>query len=71
MDRRRIRSRQPDEIKLHVPGVPDNVLQPNQTWANQEEYYVKAKELADKFRENFNKFINVAPEIIAKGGPVA
>jgi phosphoenolpyruvate carboxykinase (ATP) len=59
------------DIPLHVPGVPDNVLQPNQTWANQEEYYVKAKELADKFRENFNKFINVAPEIIAKGGPVA
>lgn len=59
------------DIPLHVPGVPDNVLQPNQTWTNQEEYYVKAKELADKFRENFNKFINVEPEIITKGGPVA
>jgi len=59
------------EIPLHVPGVPDNVLQPNQTWANQEEYYAKAKELAEKFRDNFKKFQNVAPEIIEKGGPVA
>ncbi|MBB6445781.1 phosphoenolpyruvate carboxykinase (ATP) [Bacillus benzoevorans] len=59
------------DIPLHVPGVPDHVLQPNQTWENQEEYYAKAKELANKFRENFNKFKNVAPEIIEKGGPVA
>ena len=24
------------DIPLHVPGVPDDVLQPNQTWADQE-----------------------------------
>nr|WP_295971248.1 phosphoenolpyruvate carboxykinase (ATP) [uncultured Bacillus sp.] len=59
------------DIPLHVPGVPDNVLQPNQTWKNQEEYYVKAKKLAEKFHENFKQFKNVAPEIIEKGGPIA
>ena len=28
-------------IPLHVPGVPDEVLQPNKTWADQEEYKTK------------------------------
>lgn len=59
------------EIPLHVPGVPDEVLQPNLTWANQDAYEAKAKELAAKFRENFTKFSDVASEIIEKGGPIA
>ena len=59
------------EIPLHVPGVPDHVLQPNQTWSNQEAYKEKAKELATKFRTNFTKFANVSADIIEKGGPIA
>lgn len=59
------------EIPLHVPGVPDEVLQPNKTWDNQAAYEVKAKELAAKFRENFKKFSNVPAEIEEKGGPTA
>ncbi|QED49045.1 phosphoenolpyruvate carboxykinase (ATP) [Cytobacillus dafuensis] len=58
-------------IPLHVPGVPDEVLQPNKTWADQSAYEAKAKELASKFRENFKKFANVPAEIEEKGGPVA
>ena len=59
------------DIPLHVPGVPDQVLQPNLTWEDQGRYEEKAKELAHKFRENFKTFSNVAPEIIEKGGPIA
>ncbi|AIE61105.1 phosphoenolpyruvate carboxykinase (ATP) [Bacillus methanolicus] len=59
------------EIPLHVPGVPDEVLQPNKTWECQEAYEAKAKELAEKFRENFKKFKNVPAEIEEKGGPIA
>jgi phosphoenolpyruvate carboxykinase (ATP) len=59
------------EIPLHVPGVPDHVLHPNQTWSNQEAYKEKAKELATKFRANFTKFANDSADIIEKGGPVA
>ncbi|HEY4551249.1 MAG TPA: phosphoenolpyruvate carboxykinase (ATP) [Bacillus sp. (in: firmicutes)] len=59
------------EIPLHVPGVPDHVLHPNQTWSNQEAYKEKAKELATKFRTNFTKFANDSADIIEKGGPVA
>lgn len=59
------------EIPLHVPGVPDEVLQPNKTWASQEAYEEKAKELASKFRENFKKFSKVPAVIEEKGGPIA
>jgi phosphoenolpyruvate carboxykinase (ATP) len=59
------------EIPLHVTGVPDEVLQPNKTWADQAAYELKAKELATKFRENFKKFANVPVDIEGKGGPIA
>ncbi|MEH7379637.1 phosphoenolpyruvate carboxykinase (ATP) [Bacillus sp. JJ1533] len=57
------------EIPIHIPGVPDDVLQPAKTWADQSTYYVKAKELALKFKENFKKFSNVPKEIEQLGGP--
>ncbi|MEH7124167.1 phosphoenolpyruvate carboxykinase (ATP) [Bacillus sp. JJ1773] len=59
------------EIPLHVPGVPDEVLQPSKTWADEAAYEAKAKELASQFRENFKKFSNVPAEIEKQGGPVA
>ncbi|WP_210364828.1 phosphoenolpyruvate carboxykinase (ATP) [Bacillus sp. REN3] len=57
------------DIPLHVPGVPDDVLQPVKTWNDEKAYYEKANELAGQFRENFKKFSNVPAEIEEKGGP--
>lgn len=57
------------QIPAHVPGVPDEVLLPKNTWADQEAYEQKAKDLAAKFRENFKKFTNVDPSIEKLGGP--
>jgi phosphoenolpyruvate carboxykinase (ATP) len=57
------------DIPVHVPGVPDEVLQPRKTWSDENAYESKAKELAHKFNENFNKFSQVAEEIGEKGGP--
>lgn len=59
------------DIPLHVPGVPDEVLQPSKVWKDTEAYKAKAIELASKFRENFKKFSNVSAEIEEKGGPIA
>lgn len=56
-------------IPLHVPGVPDEVLIPNKTWNNQNDYIEKAKELAAKFKNNFKKFTNLPQEIEQLGGP--
>lgn len=40
-------------IPAHVPGVPDHILQPENTWTNKEEYKEKAVYLANEFKENF------------------
>jgi phosphoenolpyruvate carboxykinase (ATP) len=59
------------DIPLHVPGVPDDVLQPVKTWNDEKAYYAKANELAQQFRDNFKKFSDVPVEIEEKGGPTA
>ena len=59
------------EVPLHVPGVPDEVLMPEQTWADKAAYKAKALELAGKFKENFKKFNSVSESIINLGGPIA
>lgn len=55
-------------IPDHVPGVPDNVLQPRGTWADAEAYDTQAEKLAGMFRENFRQFEDdVSAEILAAG----
>ncbi|WP_017379991.1 phosphoenolpyruvate carboxykinase (ATP) [Paenisporosarcina sp. TG-14] len=57
-------------IPTEVPGVPSNVLNPRDAWADPVAYDKKANELANQFRENFNKFGSVSEEIVSKGGPI-
>jgi phosphoenolpyruvate carboxykinase (ATP) len=53
------------------PNVPSEILNPRETWADKDLYDIKAKELAQKFRNNFAKFEEYAnPEIMA-GAPNA
>lgn len=59
------------KIPLHVPGVPDEVLMPVKTWANEEMYFKQARDLAEKFKTNFKKFTGVSSEIEEIGGPLA
>ncbi|GAE34223.1 phosphoenolpyruvate carboxykinase (ATP) [Halalkalibacter akibai] len=54
-------------IPLHVPGVPDHVLEPRHTWEDQTAFDLKAQELADNFKENFLKFGAVSDQIKAAG----
>ncbi|KEZ51418.1 phosphoenolpyruvate carboxykinase (ATP) [Metabacillus indicus] len=57
------------QIPIHVPGVPDEVLQPVKTWDSSEAYNAKAQELAGQFKQNFKKFKNVSADIETLGGP--
>lgn len=57
-------------IPIHVPGVPDDVLQPHKTWNSQKEYFLKANELATKFKDNFKKFEHLSTHIEKLGGPI-
>lgn len=52
-------------IPTTADGVPDEVLNPRNTWASKEEYDAKANELAAAFNKNFEKFAAKAePEIL-------
>ncbi|MEB3102963.1 phosphoenolpyruvate carboxykinase (ATP) [Ferviditalea candida] len=55
-------------IPKAVEGVPSDILQPKNTWADPEAYDRTAKQLAAQFAENFKKFKGVA-ESIQQAGP--
>ncbi len=60
-----------ERFNLHVPtslpGVPDNLFRPQQTWQDQAEFERLANLLAGRFVENFKRFTSAAPELAAVG----
>lgn len=56
-------------VPKSCPDVPSEVLNPINTWANKDDYYKFANELAVKFNKNFEKFKEV-PEEIKKATPI-
>lgn len=55
------------EVPVTVPGVQPSLLEPRLTWADPERYDVKARELAQRFRRNFERFDGVSPGVAAAG----
>jgi phosphoenolpyruvate carboxykinase (ATP) len=55
------------EIPLECPGVPNQLLDPAQTWNNRNEYLQAATKLANLFIQNFQKFGEVSQKIIDAG----
>ncbi len=51
----------------HVPDVPDEVLDPRNTWDDPDAYDRKARELARRFQENVEKYEAMPEEIVAAG----
>jgi phosphoenolpyruvate carboxykinase (ATP) len=43
-------------IPIHVPGIPDEVLDPRRSWADKAAYDRMANELVARFEENFASF---------------
>ncbi len=55
-------------VPEHVPGVPDEVLDPRRTWADVEAYDRQVKLLVGRFQENFSQFSGeVSPEVASAG----
>ena len=57
------------QIPTSCPNVPDNILNPRNTWANKAAYDTKANELAAAFNKNFAKFADKAEEEILNAAP--
>ncbi|MFF2174862.1 phosphoenolpyruvate carboxykinase (ATP) [Lysinibacillus sp. NPDC058147] len=57
-------------IPTSIEGVPTEVLNPRDAWADKAAYDAKAAELAGLFNKNFEKFSNVSEAIINLGGPL-
>jgi phosphoenolpyruvate carboxykinase (ATP) len=57
------------QVPQSVPGVPTEVLTPRNTWADKSAYDVKAKELSDRFKKNFEQFKPSVSQAVSEAGP--
>ncbi|MGH7443536.1 MAG: phosphoenolpyruvate carboxykinase (ATP) [Longimicrobiales bacterium] len=57
-------------VPQHVADVPDDVLQPRDTWPDSDAYDRQAQKLAAMFRENFEKHVDNVSEAVKRAGPV-
>jgi phosphoenolpyruvate carboxykinase (ATP) len=55
------------DMPTSCPGVPDEVLDPRNTWSDKDRYDAAAKRLAALFVKNFEKFGSVSREIVEAG----
>ena len=57
------------EIPQSCPDVPNEILNPKDTWENKEDYDKTAKKVAQQFVSNFEKYKDYATESISSGAP--
>ena len=58
------------DVPLACEGVPAGILTPRETWKDKTAYDAKARELADRFRENFRDFAAEVSEGVRNAGPI-
>jgi phosphoenolpyruvate carboxykinase (ATP) len=58
-------------VPVSCPDVPSEVLQPRNTWTDQEAYDRQARDLARRFNENFKKYESGVSEAVRAVAPKA
>ena len=56
-------------IPKTCPDVPNAILNPRDTWRNEEEYDIVAISLAKRFMKNFDNYKDQASKAIINAGP--
>jgi phosphoenolpyruvate carboxykinase (ATP) len=57
------------EVPESCPNVPDEILQPRNTWTDKEEYDATADKLANMFLENFGRYEDGVSESVNSAAP--
>ncbi len=57
-------------VPQQIDSIPDEVLNPRNTWHNKNAYDKKARKLAEMFTQNFRQFEHKASDELIKAGPV-
>ncbi len=69
----KVKTQEDPVFGLHVPikvkSVPDEILQPGNTWKNPDAYDEKARELANQFVENFKEYEDNVDKKILDASP--
>ncbi len=58
------------EVPLTCPDVPEDVLYPESSWGNKDEYWKKYDALAARFNENFKLFEKGCSQEVINAGPI-
>lgn len=57
------------QVPSEAPGVPQEILNPRETWPNPSEYDAQARKLAVLFHKNFTQFKDQTPDNVLAAGP--
>ncbi len=57
------------EVPRACPGVPEEVLYPARSWASEDEYWSKYRQLATRYLDNFKRFADGCPPEVLAAGP--
>jgi len=57
------------EVPLSCPDVPEDVLEPANSWGNKDDYWKRYDALAARYVENFKLFASGCPHEVAAAGP--